>query len=270
MINISVGILTYNSESTISNALESVKEFSELIVCDGGSTDETLEIARKYNCKIIYQKKKFKFYNKKIKNFSGVRNQILSKATNKYIFFLDSDEIINKNLKYYLKKKIDNNMISNLGIGFVNRKYRLKKKIINYAINYPNFHPRLVNKYAVSKFIKSVHEKPVLKNDKYKSLNLPKHCFIIVPIDEDSTYLINKFNYYTSIEILMLAKSTFYQFFKFINYRLLVLCLFVLRLIRNTFVFKNNKMPLDYELVLIYVYFKNIFVLFFKYLSNTK
>jgi glycosyltransferase involved in cell wall biosynthesis len=270
MINITVGILTLNSESVIRNALESAKEFSEIIVCDGGSSDKTLKIARKYNCKIIFQKKKFKFSNKTIKNFSGVRNQILSKSVNKYVFFLDSDEIINKNLKYYLKNRIANNIKSNLGIGLVSRKYRLKNKIINYAITYPNFHPRLVNRNAVSEFIKFVHEKPLLKNDKFEVLKIPKLCFIIVPISENPKYLINKFIYYTSIEILMLARSTFYQFFKFINYRLLVLCLFIARLIRNIFIFKNNKMPLDYELVLIYAYFKNIFVLFFKYLSNTK
>jgi glycosyltransferase involved in cell wall biosynthesis len=270
MINITVGILTLNSEDVIRNALESVKEFSEIIVCDGGSSDKTLKIARKYNCKIIFQKKKFRFFNKKIKNFSGVRNQILSKSINKYVFFLDSDEIINKNLKYYLKNRIANNTKSNIGIGLVNRKYRLKKKIINYAITYPNFHPRLVNRNAVSKFIKFVHEKPLLKNDKFKVLNIPKLCFIIVPISEDPKYLINKFIYYTSIEVLMLAKSSFYKFLKFINFRLLVLFLFTIRLIRNIFIFQNNKMPLVHELVLIYVYIKNIFVLFFKYFSNAK
>jgi len=56
-MNIIVGILTLNNEDVIKNALDSVKKFNEIIICDGGSSDRTLEIARKYNCKILYQKK---------------------------------------------------------------------------------------------------------------------------------------------------------------------------------------------------------------------
>ena len=47
-----VAVLTKNSAETLARALESAKEFAEIIVCDGGSTDRTLDIAvwvdRKY------------------------------------------------------------------------------------------------------------------------------------------------------------------------------------------------------------------------------
>ena len=36
-----VGIITHNNEATIERALESVKEFAEIIVCDGASTEKT-------------------------------------------------------------------------------------------------------------------------------------------------------------------------------------------------------------------------------------
>ena len=38
-INCSVGILTFNSEETLLKCLESVSDFSEIIICDGGNTD---------------------------------------------------------------------------------------------------------------------------------------------------------------------------------------------------------------------------------------
>ncbi|RLI71486.1 hypothetical protein DRO97_09820 [Archaeoglobales archaeon] len=59
MPTVSVVIPTYNSEKTLKQCLESIvnqdypKEKIEIILADGGSTDRTLEIARKYTDKII-------------------------------------------------------------------------------------------------------------------------------------------------------------------------------------------------------------------------
>lgn len=51
----SVQILIRNNEKTLERALDSVKDFAEIIVFDGNSRDQTLEIAKRYNCKIYRQ-----------------------------------------------------------------------------------------------------------------------------------------------------------------------------------------------------------------------
>ena len=51
--HISVVINTYNAEEHLKVVLEAVKDFDEIIICDMESTDQTLDIARSYNCKII-------------------------------------------------------------------------------------------------------------------------------------------------------------------------------------------------------------------------
>ena len=57
--SISAIIATYNSERTLDACLESIRKQNypqkkiEIIIVDGGSNDKTLEIARKYKCKII-------------------------------------------------------------------------------------------------------------------------------------------------------------------------------------------------------------------------
>ena len=56
-MKISVVIQTYNSEQFLERVLNSVKEFDEIVVCDMYSTDRTIEIARKFDCKIVYHKK---------------------------------------------------------------------------------------------------------------------------------------------------------------------------------------------------------------------
>ena len=50
---ISVVINTYNAEAKLAKVLDTVKDFDEVVICDMESTDSTLEIARKYNCKIV-------------------------------------------------------------------------------------------------------------------------------------------------------------------------------------------------------------------------
>ena len=60
MNTISIVIPTYNSEKTLTECLESINnqdypgEKIEIIIADGGSTDKTLEIAKRYTGKIFF------------------------------------------------------------------------------------------------------------------------------------------------------------------------------------------------------------------------
>jgi len=51
-MQISVAMIVKNEQEMLARALESVKEADEKIVCDTGSTDSTIEIAKKYTDKI--------------------------------------------------------------------------------------------------------------------------------------------------------------------------------------------------------------------------
>lgn len=93
-IIISVIIPTYNSERTLSICLESIKnqDFDqnkiEILIIDGWSNDETINIAKKYSTTIISNPKRLPEYAKIIG---------CNYASWKYIIFHDSDEkILNK------------------------------------------------------------------------------------------------------------------------------------------------------------------------------
>ncbi len=90
-----IGLLTYNSENNLRRALESVKEFAEIIVADGGSTDATLQIARDYGVRVIEQSNP----GHAIDDFAKERNRTLEAATQPWFFYLDSDEIMSQELR---------------------------------------------------------------------------------------------------------------------------------------------------------------------------
>lgn len=84
---LSICMIARDEESTIGNALESMKNIAdEIIVVDTGSKDKTREIAENLGARVIETQ-----WND---NFSAVRNIALKEAYGDYIFVLDSDEFI--------------------------------------------------------------------------------------------------------------------------------------------------------------------------------
>ncbi len=108
MSEISIVLPVYNSEKSIENTIKSVinqtyKDF-ELIIVDDGSNDGSSDICKSF----LKDYKNIKYI--KIKN-SGVgqaRNIGISKATGKYIMFLDSDDIYVENILESLIKEMKN------------------------------------------------------------------------------------------------------------------------------------------------------------------
>ena len=81
-IPVSACLLTHNNGTTLARALESVKECAEILLCDGNSSDNTREIAKRYGAKILNQDMQYLGDGGHITDFSGVRNQLLQEAKN--------------------------------------------------------------------------------------------------------------------------------------------------------------------------------------------
>lgn len=86
-LKLSVCMIAKDEQSHISKALESVADIAdEIIVVDTGSQDETKDIARKYNAKVINAAWE--------DDFSQARNVGLRSVTGDYVLCLDADEYI--------------------------------------------------------------------------------------------------------------------------------------------------------------------------------
>lgn len=93
---ISVVINTYNAEQHLAKALEAVKAFDEIVVCDMESTDSTLDIARRYGCKIVT------FPKGNHKSAEPARTFAIQSASSKWVLVVDADEIITPELRQAL------------------------------------------------------------------------------------------------------------------------------------------------------------------------
>jgi len=84
-------VLTKNSATTLEKTLESLARFDEVIVCDTGSTDGTLDIANRYrNVKVIEGSLN--------EGFGKVRIFASQKAKWEWILSIDSDEALSQGL----------------------------------------------------------------------------------------------------------------------------------------------------------------------------
>jgi glycosyltransferase involved in cell wall biosynthesis len=87
MGKLSVAFIVKNEEELFGQCLESLKGvWDELVVVDTGSTDSTLEIAKKYGAKIRH----FEWNN----DFAAARNYAEDCCSGDYIYWQDADEIL--------------------------------------------------------------------------------------------------------------------------------------------------------------------------------
>lgn len=95
-------IIVKNEEANIVKCIESIKDYvDELVIIDTGSTDNTLNLITTYQCD------KIKVFTRKWKdNFSQIRNYAKSKATGKWIFYIDADETVMPPHDFTLFKKL--------------------------------------------------------------------------------------------------------------------------------------------------------------------
>jgi glycosyltransferase involved in cell wall biosynthesis len=93
-MKLSIALIVKNEAYILEKCLSSVKEADEIIVVDTGSTDNTVEIAKKFTDKIYH----FEWSD----DFAGARNYALSKCTGNWILTMDADWILENSIEEVL------------------------------------------------------------------------------------------------------------------------------------------------------------------------
>lgn len=128
----SVVIPTFNSGETLEKTLLSIKKQNyprsqiEVLIVDGGSLDNTLEIAKRYKCKIILNSKTDQVFGKHIG---------FLKAKGRYLLNMDSDEVLKNPDSLKIRLNIFTNFPSVRGIMSSGLETPKNYSPINYYIN---------------------------------------------------------------------------------------------------------------------------------------
>lgn len=95
---VSVNLIVKNEEALIAGCLASVQWADEIIVCDDGSTDRTVEICRQFP--------KVQVHNHPLAGEGPKRSFVLSQSTGEWILVIDADERIPAELRDEIRARL--------------------------------------------------------------------------------------------------------------------------------------------------------------------
>ncbi|HYK07947.1 MAG TPA: glycosyltransferase family 2 protein [Candidatus Eisenbacteria bacterium] len=179
---VSVVLATFNEEKNLSDCLESVQNFAdEIIIVDGSSTDNTVEIAKKFGAKVTITENNPMFHVNKQK--------AIDMATKDWILQLDADERVTPQLAKEIGEKIENSDM--VGYWIPRKNWFLGRFLMKGGV-YPDYTLRLYKNGLGKLPQKDVHEQAVV-NGKTGYLREP---LIHIADPSFKRYLL-RFNRYT-------------------------------------------------------------------------
>lgn len=156
---ISAIILTRNEEEIIKDCLESVKWTDEIVVVDNGSTDETLDIVKKYGAKIV---------RSPVGNsFADHRNIGAKAARGEWLLYVDADERVTPLLKSEIESVISGQLLVSgeySAYAIPRRNIRLTKEL-HWGGWWPDYVLRLIRKDKLKGWKGDLHEQPEIEGE---------------------------------------------------------------------------------------------------------
>ncbi len=246
-ISCSIGILTLNSASTLRRCLEPLRDFAEVIVCDGNSTDETLAIAKEFGVKIIKQYDSDEPNLRCVKDKANVRDRNMAAASYDWYMFMDADDALLPETVEEIRNIVEN-PDPPYGI------YRMPSRIFldgvrKFTSVEPAYQIRLFRRSIGARFKGDVHDHIVFDRKKYP-LGTMKSFY---DFQISSARIQNYWKYQKEYSHWELDAASFGSFVLFLYWgvyrRLRIAAGFLLYRIPKLYIthgFKNS-MPLKYE-----------------------
>ena len=155
---ISVIIIAKNEEKMIRTCLESIKFADEIIVADNGSTDKTVEVAKKYTDKVM---------NFNGQDFAELRNKAMEKTTGEWVLYVDADERVLEPLKEEILKQVEyaplRGQDDKCSAYAVSRRNIIFGREVSYSPYKKDWVIRLFKRSDFEKWSGKVHETPHFK-----------------------------------------------------------------------------------------------------------
>lgn len=145
----SVIVITKNEERNIEDCLNSIGWAREIVVVDGGSSDKTLELARKFTSKVFV---------KPWEGYGASKNFAVEQCAGSWILWLDADERVTDELGKEIQATINQEPVP-FTVYEVPRRAFFLGRWIKHCGWYPGYVPRLFKKGAGRFSENKVHER---------------------------------------------------------------------------------------------------------------
>ena len=184
---ISVVILTKNSSAYLERCLRVLHKFPEVIIVDNGSTDDTMEIAQQFpNVKI---------YEREFCGFGPLKNIGADLATNDWVLFVDSDEVLHPDLAdFILNIQLDNNKVYQFY-----RKNYYNNMLIDGCSWDNDYVTRLFNRKVTRFNDNQVHESIITKSLTVEQIKPDSNKFIYHFPYNNTSQLMAKLEHYANL-----------------------------------------------------------------------
>lgn len=205
---ISVVLATFNEAKNLPRCLESVKNIAdEIVIVDGTSTDNTVEIAKSYGAKVLVTTNPPMFHINKQK--------AIDMATKDWVLQLDADESVPLELAKEIQEKINNESLDLDGYWVPRKNWYLGRYLMKGGV-YPDYTLRLYRKGKGTLPMKDVHEQAVVEGKVGYLRNPLDHL-----ADPDFKRYLMRFGRYTNLIAKELKeKNTGHDPITFIKYTL--------------------------------------------------
>jgi len=206
---ISAVVITKNEEKNIDRLLKSIDWVDEIILCDTGSLDNTMNIAQSFNCKV---------YSIEWKGFGIAKRTAVNYASHNWILSVDADEEVSAGLKNSILKILEN---LDHNCYFIKRESFYLEKKIKYCGWQNDYPKRLFDKRFGNFNDDPLHESLIIEGERGK-ITAPLYHYSYPDIFTH----VSKMNHYTDLAAKKIMtkdmhssflKSLFFGITKFIN-----------------------------------------------------
>lgn len=182
MSRLSAIVIVRNEEAQIQACLESLAWVDETVVVDSGSTDRTVELARRHATKVI---------ETEWTGYAGAKQRALQEVSGDWVLWIDADERVPSELAEEIRSVLERSEINGY---YVARKAIFLGRWIKHGGWYPGYVCRLFRRYA-GRFNNALVHEAVTVDGPTGHLAHP----LIHYTDPTLEHYLKKFNIYTSL-----------------------------------------------------------------------
>lgn len=146
LADISVAIITKNEGKNLPDCLKSVSFADDIVVVDSGSSDETVEIARRSGCRVFIED---------WKGYGPQKNSAVDKCRHEWVLLLDADERLSPGGEETIEGALNNPEVDAYT---VKRKNYLHGKWMRHSGYWPDRQVRLIRRERGT-FEGTIHER---------------------------------------------------------------------------------------------------------------